>query len=236
MMLYKTLRVLVLVIPVIILLVHVYREDRNDNESILFMLKLFIYGIGACHIAYYAEMYGCKFLCEKWGWVETTEGFKLVKTFVLVAFVEEFLKMFFLYIGTWKHKQFNYRFDAIIFAVSTSLGFALAENVIYVLNYGLKVGFARGITTVPMHAAVAIILGVNYGMAKECYKQGDKFGKAFLIFVGFMIAFLVHGIYDYCIVLGTKEAYITLGGLIVLMYVIAIVLVKRFAIEDKKIS
>lgn len=66
-------------------------------------------------------------------------GWGILLAFLVVAVVEEGTKFFFLHQKTWHSPYFNYRYDAIVYAVFVSLGFAAFENVKYIFNYGLSV-------------------------------------------------------------------------------------------------
>ena len=230
---YQVLMAVVAILPIFLLLKHVYTKDKHDKEPWWMVLKLFIYGFVACYIAYLAEKHGTVLLGK---YVDSnTDLYKVIKTFVLVAFVEEFLKFFFLYIGSWRYRIFNFKYDAVIFAVFTSLGFALVENYLYIDAYGLQTGILRGITTVPMHAATAVFLGINYGGAKECSAIDDKAGKRLLLFSGLFIATLVHGVYNFCLEIETKEATGVFLGIVIILYIVTNLQIKKHSGKDKPI-
>ena len=63
--------------------------------------------------------------------------------FVVVAISEEGFKYVLLKKRTWKSREFNCEFDGVVYAVFVSLGFALWENIFYVLSYGFATAVAR---------------------------------------------------------------------------------------------
>ena len=73
---------------------------------------------------------------------------------------------------TWKNPNFNFKYDGIVYAVFVGMGFAIFENIKYVLEYGLLTGILRAMTAIPGHCAFAIIMGTFYGSAK--YFQSVK--------------------------------------------------------------
>ena len=83
----------------------------------------------------------------------------ILLAFLVVAAVEEGSKFFFLYRRTWHDPNFNFRYDAIVYAVFVSLGFAAFENVKYVFNYGLSVALPRAILAIPGHMGFAVFMG-----------------------------------------------------------------------------
>ena len=89
--------------------------------------------------------------------------------FGVVAFSEEGAKYFLLKRRTWNSAAFNCQFDGVVYAVFVSLGFALWENISYVLMYGLSTALVRAVTAVPGHACFGVFMGVWYGLAKRLH-------------------------------------------------------------------
>jgi len=72
-----------------------------------------------------------------------------------------------------------------------SMGFACLENIFYVFEHGVKVGFIRAFTAVPAHAIFGILMGYFMGIAKFSNK---KFKQNIF---GLLIATIFHGSYDF---------------------------------------
>ena len=64
---------------------------------------------------------------------------------------------------SWRNPNFNYLFDAVVYAVFVSLGFAAFENIKYVFTYGLSVALTRAVTAVPGHLSFSVFMGIFYG-------------------------------------------------------------------------
>lgn len=124
------------VIPAVFLLVHVYRADKLEKEPAPLLISLVLYGIAATFIALLLERFG--------GWLlgryfpENSTPYNVLMYFGVVAFSEEGAKYFLLKRRTWNSAAFNCQFDGVVYAVFVSLGFALWENISYVLMYGLS--------------------------------------------------------------------------------------------------
>ena len=86
--------------------------------------------------------------------------------FIVAALTEEGMKFLAFYFFFWKNRNFNERFDGIVYAVYISLGFAGIENILYVFTGGYSVGVIRALTAVPAHALFGIVMGYYFGMAK----------------------------------------------------------------------
>lgn len=94
--------------------------------------------------------------------------------FVIVAIAEESSKYFFLKKRTWNNPEFNCQYDGVVYAVFVSLGFALWENINYVLSYGFSTAIVRAITAIPGHACFGVFMGVFYGLARKQYNRGKS--------------------------------------------------------------
>ena len=86
--------------------------------------------------------------------------------FVVAGFTEELMKYLAFYFFFWQERNFNEKFDGIIYAVYISLGFAAVENILYVFSGGMGVGFVRAFTAVPAHALFGISMGYYFGLAR----------------------------------------------------------------------
>ncbi len=112
--------------------------------------------------------------------------------FVVAAFTEEFFKFAALYYLIWRHKEFDEKYDGIVYAVFVSLGFALVENIMYVFQYGHEVAYARALTAVPVHAILGITMGYYFSLAKFYKKR-----RAVNFLTALLMPILLHGIYDF---------------------------------------
>ena len=134
---YPTNKILIFsaIIPAIILLISIYKTDKYDKEPIGLVMSLIFLGIASTFSAIILEFIGESIICSFTN--ENTLLYNILMYFIVVAFAEEWSKYFFLKLRTWKSKDFNYIFDGIVYSVFISLGFALWENIGYVLSNGL---------------------------------------------------------------------------------------------------
>ena len=124
------------------------------------------------------------------------EGFSqvLFSAFVVAAAIEELAKVLCVRFFIWNRPEFDERMDGIVYAARAGLGFALVENVIYLLGTKSAGGFVgmyigRAVLAVPGHAIYAGIMG--YCAARRRF---DNAGPGLV--GGYLIAVLLHGIYD----------------------------------------
>ena len=64
--------------------------------------------------------------------------------------------------------------DGIVYMVGASLGFACFENILYVLENGLKVAIVRSFTVVPLHAFALGLMGFYLSKAKFATSKKEE--------------------------------------------------------------
>lgn len=183
------------VIPAVFLLVHVYRADKLEKEPAPLLISLVLYGIAATFIALVLERAG-SFLLGLW-FEEGSVTYNAIMYFGIVAFSEEGAKYFLLRRRTWHSAAFNCQFDGVVYAVFVALGFALWENISYVLMYGLSTALVRAVTAVPGHACFGVFMGVYYGRAKRYDNDGDFVKAKRCRTMAVLMPALLHGAYDF---------------------------------------
>ena len=212
------------VIPAVWLLSYVYRMDRLEKESGSMLLNLVLQGIFATMIAIVLETVG--------GWItkllfpEGSLAYHAFTYFVVVALSEEGAKYFLLKRKTWQSPEFNCQFDGIIYSCFVSLGFALWENISYVLRFGLGTALVRAATAVPGHACFGVFMGAWYGMAKRYENKGDHARSALCRKLALIVPALIHGCYDFI-------ATIQGSSLIFLAFIAVMFLVARNVISKE---
>ena len=106
--------------------------------------------------------------------------------------MEEAFKYLALILLLWRNKNFNEKFDGIVYAVFISLGFAAVENIMYVSRGGMEVAMIRAVTAVPAHALFGIRMGYFLGIARMYPELRKQY-----LFLAFFYPFLLHGFYDF---------------------------------------
>ena len=219
------------VIPAIVLLRFVYKEDRLDKESPGLLLSLVIFGILSTFAAIVTEQIGEAILGILLP--QSSTAYNVLLYFVVVALSEEGFKYLLLKKRTWYSSEFNCQFDGVVYAVFVSLGFAAFENVKYVFSYGLSVALPRAILAVPGHMGFAVFMGVFYGRAKRCYGWGNGFGCKVNLILGYLFPVFLHGVYDTCCMLGTNTSTLVFVGFVLAMYLIVFFLLRRESRTDR---
>ena len=114
--------------------------------------------------------------------------------FVIAAAVEEACKIAVVYWVVWWRPEFDERMDGIVYASRAGLGFALVENVMYLLNEAplrdqLILWIERALLAVPGHAMWTGMIG-----AMAARRRFD--GRGLGLLGGYLLAVAFHGAYD----------------------------------------
>lgn len=222
------------VIPAVILLVKVYRADRLEKEPPRLIVSLVILGIISTTIAGFLEGLGISFL--KSVLTENSLLYNLILYFGIVAVSEEGAKYVLLKKRTWNSTYFNCSFDGVVYSVSVSLGFALWENIAYVLQYGFSTAVVRAVTAVPGHACFGVFMGVWYGAAKRWNNRGEAAKSGYCRKKAFLIPVLMHGAYDFLTTLGGDYISLIWVVFVIILFVLAYNRVRISARNDEYID
>ena len=222
------------VIPAIVLLRFVYKEDRLDKESPGLLLSLVIFGILSTFAAIVTEQIGEAILGILLP--QNSTAYNALLYFVVVALSEEGFKYLLLKKRTWYSGEFNCQFDGIVYAVFVALGFALWENISYVLMYGLGTAAIRAVTAVPGHACFGVFMGVWYGLAKRLHGQGRDSASKLCRVLALLLPALLHGCYDFIASIESVHYGWLFAAFVAILFVLAFILVRRQARHDRYIN
>jgi len=226
---YSLLLIAMAVIPAIVLLVYIYREDRLEKESPRLVVMLVVFGIISTFLAAVAERIGMSVLGAVLD--QNSVLARIILYFGIVAFSEEGFKYLVLKKVTWNNPEFNCKFDGVVYAVAVSLGFALWENIQYVISYGFQTALIRAVTAVPGHASFGVIMGAWYGLAKRKQAQGwDSASRLARIFA-VVVPAIVHGAYDFIATANTSSIHFIV--FVILMFIVCFYTVKRVSGDDR---
>lgn len=190
------------VAPALILMWFVYHRDFNP-EPVNLIAKGFLYGA----IATFASTLISQPLAALGAY--TQEPHSIVEAIKISFFgagiPEETAKLVMLWLLLRNCREFDERYDGIVYAVSVGLGFATLENIMYVVSAGadwFSVSISRAMFAVPGHFSFAVIMGYYYSkyhfMGPE--KSRDSLVKAWLYPV------LLHGTYDSIVFISNLSA------------------------------
>ena len=223
---------MVMILPICILALYIYELD-NEKESLKLLGKLLFSGVLSCFLVLIISIILMNII-PIFTMDPTTMNFKdiLIYSFICVSLIEEGCKLFFLYISSYNHKEFDYTFDMIVYSVFVSLGFAFFENILYISSGGLLTGISRAFTAVPAHASYGVFMGIFLSKAK-CYEVKNPMKSKKYKILSLLVPLIIHGIYD---VFAFKDESQMLITFIIFLFASTITFLQKKKKDDIKIS
>ena len=179
-------------LPALILMGYVYKKDL-EPEPVNLVVKGFIFGAIATFVS---TLISGPLMSLGLYTPNPTNLLDCIKVSLLGAAIpEECAKLFMLWLLLRNCKEFDERYDGIVYAVAVGLGFASLENLMYVLSSGaswFQVSISRALLAVPGHFAFAVAMGYYYSL-NHFYGESAPAGTRANILV---IPILLHGVYD----------------------------------------
>jgi len=221
-------------LPAIVLVVWIYRQDKVEKEPKSLLRKVFLFGVLSLIPAVILEL-----LLEKVLLIFAEAGtlsYLILENFIGVALVEEFCKMKAARKAAWDHPAFDYKFDAIVYCVTSALGFAAIENVFYCVEEGIGLVVLRALLSVPTHAITGIIMGYFFGLAKEAELAGNKRHRKRCLKRCILVPTLVHGLYDFSLEREEEGILIFFFICVIAVDIWAFKFVKKQFAEDRSLE
>lgn len=203
--------------PVLFFLFFIYQKD-TVKEPISLLMKCLFGGIVSIAFALVLDAQIAHFKV----FFNTPVLKTFYEAFLTAAIPEEISKFVVLYYLIWKSKEFDQRFDGIVYAVFVSLGFALVENIMYVLEGGFKVATLRAVLSVPGHGFFGVLMGYYFSNAR--FNPSSDTTRNILR--SLYIPILFHGLYDYIIfyLKNVIDSPLLLLGLVIFFGILVVML------------
>ena len=178
------------IIPVVVLIIFLLAVDRFDKEPIRLLGKVFLFGMLSSIPILIIEMILVNFN------IFTGILGIIFQAFIIAGLTEEFMKRMVVMKIAYRHPAFNEKMDGIIYCAFAALGFAAAENVMYLFSYfqdSPSVALYRAIFSVPGHMLFAVTMGYYLALSKYAESPGlsRKFYSRSLIY-----PVLLHGTFN----------------------------------------
>lgn len=171
---------------------YIYLHDRYEKEPLWLLLRCFLLGALVTVPVLYANIWWRDMGFGMYGSIFETAFY----AFISVAGTEELAKFLVTFFFAYLNRAFNEPYDGIVYSVMTAMGFASAENLMYIFQADEAeaqwIGLVRMFTAVPAHATFAILMGFFMGLAKF-----STWEKPLLLGAALLTALLFHGAYDF---------------------------------------
>ncbi|MFB4163447.1 glutamic-type intramembrane protease PrsW [Alteribacillus sp. JSM 102045] len=169
--------------PAISLLSYFYLRNEYESNTVLQVARTFV--IGALLVF---PIMVLQYALEAEGIFQSD----WLYSFVGAAGLEEFFKWFLLYFTIYKFVAFQTRYDGIVYGAALSLGFASAENVMYLMAAGIDYAIGRAFLPVSSHALFGVVMGYYIGCAQIAVQER----KTLWTMMALAVPLILHGIYD----------------------------------------
>ncbi|MBK9105284.1 MAG: PrsW family intramembrane metalloprotease [Saprospiraceae bacterium] len=213
------LLILLAIVPALAIASYIYIRDIREPEPSGLLVLTLLYGATAFFISR-----GIGFLLHNFIYTDDSGAMQqLISAFVFVGLLGEGFKFLFLRGITFYYKSFNQPFDGIVYSIMMGMGYAAAENILYVINGDLDTTILRITTAAPANAVFAVIMGYFLGEAKLTKS------KMFLYsLLALLLAAFAHGYYDYFMqMMNVKGLWMQAGISLVIVVVLTQMAFKR---------
>ncbi|MFA5838605.1 MAG: PrsW family glutamic-type intramembrane protease [Candidatus Paceibacterota bacterium] len=147
---------------------------------------------------------------------------------VLWSAVEEIIKYLASYITALRRREMDEPVDAMIYLMTTALGFAAFENVLFLISENsilssIISGNMRFIGATVLHTLTSGIVGLFIGLS--FYKNPLK--KKLYLFVGLILSIALHSVFNLLIINSNDESIFSIFGLVWFAIIILILLFEK---------
>ena len=227
-------------VPPVLWLMFYLRQDRHPEPKLLLFMT-FIGGIVSVALAIAGE---CAFVqLIDGGSCQDGVNYAKQNVFVIflgIAFIEEYIKYLVVKLLVVRRKDFDEPVDSMIYMMTAALGFAAAENALFIfpvfqqsILMGLEITTNRFLGANLLHALSSAIVG--FFLARAWFSPH----RHHFIALGVIIASLLHALFNYLILIhdGLSEGTLYLFLLLSMMAIIVFIdferLQRRNAIENE---
>lgn len=194
------------------------QEDREDREPIGLIIVSFILGGLIVFVAVALEKYSLNFIKEN-----TTQ-------IIVWAIIEELLKFIGVMVIIFGNKNVDQPIDYPMYFIATALGFAALENFLYLINpfsvsgtiVGMLTGNLRFLGSTLLHAISSAMIGSALGLSFYLKQY-----RAIYLFVGIMCAIILHSIFNFFIMKGSGENFLSVFGFLWVVTIINILIFEK---------
>ncbi|HEY5589341.1 MAG TPA: PrsW family intramembrane metalloprotease, partial [Candidatus Paceibacterota bacterium] len=203
-----------------------HEEDREEREPLGLIIIAFILGGLIVFIAVWLEKFSLNFVQDN-----TTQT-------ILWAAIEELLKLFGVAIIIMGNQNVDRPIDYPMYFIATALGFAALENILYLLNpfsvsgaiVGMLTGNLRFLGSTLLHAISSAMIGSALGLSFYLRQY-----RVIYLFVGITCAIVLHSVFNFFIMKGSGENFLSVFGFLWVVTIINILIFEKLKRMGKDI-
>ncbi len=194
------------------------QEDHDEHEPIGLIIISFFLGSLIVFIAIWLEKYSLAFIDDKTWQI------------IIWATIEELLKFTGVAIIIFGNRNVNEPIDYPMYFIATALGFAALENVLYLLNpfsvsgaiVGMLTGNLRFLGSTLLHAMSSAMIGSAIGLSFYLKQY-----RIFYLFIGIICAIVLHSVFNFFIMKGSGENFLSVFGFLWVVTIINILIFEK---------
>ncbi len=194
------------------------QEDHDEHEPIGLIIISFLVGSLIVFIAIWLEKYSLNFIKDKTWQI------------IIWASIEELLKFTGVAIIIFGNRNIDEPIDYPMYFIATALGFAALENVLYLLNpfsvsgavVGMLTGNLRFLGSTLLHAMSSAMIGSALGLSFYLKQY-----RIFYLFVGIICAIVLHSVFNFFIMKGSGENFLSVFGFLWVVTIINILIFEK---------
>lgn len=189
--------ILLTIVPSLILLMLILYSDRKSREPLFMILICVFSGAFTICLSLLIDKIILKSNIISNDLFVNGNTFNLQRI-VILACVEEYSKLFVLYLFLYKNKSYDDIYDGFVYSSIIALSFSLVETFIYVfseLSYKdmTMLAILRNLTSIPLHIVCGIVMG--YFVSLEKFSKNHS-KKVLNMFLALIVPTLIHSIYN----------------------------------------
>jgi protease PrsW len=193
-------------------------EDEDRHESKGLIIISFILGGLIVFIAIWLEKYSVNFIKDN-----NTQ-------IILWAVTEELLKLIGVTVIIFGNSNIREPIDYPMYFIATALGFAAVENVLYLINpftvsntvVGMLTGNLRFLGSTLLHAISSAMIGSAIGLSFYLRQY-----RVIYFLIGIMCAIVLHSIFNFFIMKGSGENFLSVFGFLWVVTIINILIFEK---------
>jgi len=172
-------------------------DSRREPTRVV--LAAFLFGAGGA--------LALSFLHIPIPWLSVLANWPIIQTYLHATFEvaapEEAAKLIVLVFFCSRYIAYGHPMEGVVYGAAVGLGFAAYENLFYLTSnaeYWMTIAVVRGLFTVPVHGALAVIIGMYVAKARfgQLRHRGSRIKD---YFTGWAIAVILHGMFDFPLLL-----------------------------------
>jgi len=224
--------VMIATVPVLLWLFFFLSRDKAKPEPISWIAATLFLGAFAAFLTISVEFIFTNKLNISLPIIAEALNHRDLTGFIIVSIIEELMKFLVIYFLFNINKCFDEAIDAMIYMITAAIGFSMVENALAVFGQ-LKVSLSLAM---PFQIIIARFLGANLLHIICCGLVGFFWAKALVskkhwyIGIGFVLAIIVHTLFNYTIYMG---GVIVLPFVLLFIFICATILLWMFDVVEQ---